>query len=74
MLSAPELRPSSSSSSSTRSDNSDAATIASKANVKQLLLGHFSARYGTTDGFIKEAQPIFTNTLVAQEGTTYKVI
>ena len=51
-----------------------AATIASKANVKQLLLGHFSARYGTTDGFIKEAQPIFTNTLVAQEGTTYKVI
>jgi ribonuclease Z len=51
-----------------------AATIASKANVKQLLLGHFSARYGTTDGFITEAQPIFANTLVAQEGTTYKVI
>jgi ribonuclease Z len=50
-----------------------AATIASKANVKQLLLGHFSARYGTTDGFIEEAQPVFTNTLVATEGTTYKV-
>jgi ribonuclease Z len=51
-----------------------AATIASKANAKQLLLGHFSARYGSTDGFITEAQPIFANTLVAQEGTTYKII
>jgi len=51
-----------------------AATIANKANVKQLLLGHFSARYGNTDGFIVEAQPVFTNTLVAVEGTTYKVI
>ena len=48
-----------------------AATIASKANAKQLLLGHFSARYGSTDGFITEAQPIFAN---AQEGTTYKII
>ncbi len=51
-----------------------AATIASKAHAKQLLLGHFSARYGSTDGFITEAQPIFANTLVAQEGTTYKII
>ncbi len=44
-----------------------AATIASKANVKQLLLGHFSARYGNTDGFIEEAQPFFSNTLVARK-------
>ena len=50
-----------------------AATIADKAQVKQLLLGHFSARYGTTDGFIEEAQPVFANTLVALEGTTYKI-
>ena len=50
-----------------------AATIASKANVKQLLLGHFSARYSSTDGFIEEAQPIFLNTLIAHEGTTYQV-
>jgi ribonuclease Z len=50
-----------------------AATIASKAQVKQLLLGHFSARYGTTEGFIEEAKPVFENTLVAVEGTTYKV-
>jgi ribonuclease Z len=50
-----------------------AATIASKAEIKQLLLGHFSARYGNTDGFIIEAKPIFENTLVAQEGQTYKI-
>jgi ribonuclease Z len=50
-----------------------AATIASKAQIKQLLLGHFSARYGNTDGFIEEANPIFQNTLVAQEGQTYKI-
>jgi len=51
-----------------------AATIATKANVKQLLLGHFSARYGNTDGFIIEAKPVFENTLVAQEGSTYKIV
>jgi ribonuclease Z len=50
-----------------------AATIAGKAEIKQLLLGHFSARYGSTDGFIVEAKPIFENTLVAQEGQTYKI-
>jgi len=51
-----------------------AATIAAKANVKQLLLGHFSARYGSTEGFITEAQPVFANTIVAQEGSTYSIL
>jgi ribonuclease Z len=51
-----------------------AATIASKAEAKQLLLGHFSARYGNTDEFIEEAKPIFENTLVAQEGVTYQIV
>ena len=50
-----------------------AATIAVKANVKQLLLGHFSARYGSTSGFLEEAKPIFENTLVAEEGSTYQI-
>src|SRR6201993_1248885 len=50
-----------------------AATIATKANIKQLLLGHFSARYGSIDGFLDEAKPIFENTLVAEEGQTYKI-
>lgn len=51
-----------------------AATIAKKAEVKQLLLGHFSARYGSTDDFLKEAKPVFENTLIAEEGSTYKII
>ncbi len=50
-----------------------AATIATKANIKQLLLGHFSARYGHTHGFLEEAIPVFANTIVAQEGATYTI-
>lgn len=53
---------------------SQAAMIAKKANAKQLLLGHFSARYGSTEGFMKEAVPQFANTLIAEEGRTYKIV
>jgi ribonuclease Z len=52
----------------------EAATIAKKAEVKQLLLGHFSARYGSTGDFLKEAKPVFENTLIAEEGSTYPII
>lgn len=45
-----------------------AAQIAKAANVKQLLLGHFSARYGNLDQFIAEASPIFENCLLATDG------
>jgi ribonuclease Z len=50
-----------------------AATIAARAGVKELLLGHFSARYSGTADFLKEARPVFENTLVAEEGRTYKI-
>ncbi|MGZ3861596.1 MAG: ribonuclease Z [Bacteroidia bacterium] len=50
-----------------------AAIIAKKAEVKQLLLGHFSARYGSTADFYKEASPVFKNTLIAEEGSVYKI-
>lgn len=53
---------------------SQAASIAEKANVGQLLIGHFSARYGNTEDFLEEAKPVFENTLVAEEGKTYKII
>ncbi len=52
----------------------EAAAIAKKAEVKQLLLGHFSARYGNTADFLKEATPVFENTLIAEEGSTYPII
>ncbi|MBS1647350.1 MAG: ribonuclease Z [Bacteroidetes bacterium] len=50
-----------------------AATIAQKAEIKQLLLGHFSARYKHTEPFLLEALPIFENTWIAEEGRSYVV-
>ncbi len=46
----------------------EAATLAKKANVKQLLLGHYSARYKELDDFIREARTVFPNTIIAEEG------
>ncbi len=45
-----------------------AATIAQKANVKRLILGHFSARYKDLSAFLEEARPIFANTELAKDG------
>jgi hypothetical protein len=38
-----------------------AAEMAKKTNAKQVLLGHFSARYSDLDLFLNEAEPIFKN-------------
>jgi ribonuclease Z len=48
-----------------------AATIAKKAQVKKLLLGHFSSMYDKLDGFKTEACEVFPNTEIAEEGTCY---
>ncbi len=48
-----------------------AATIALKANVKHLILGHFSTRYGDISLFQREAQTIFENTLLADDGKEF---
>lgn len=50
-----------------------AATIAKLADVKKLIIGHFSARYNDASLFEKEAQVVFENTVAAKEGKTYKV-
>jgi ribonuclease Z len=50
-----------------------AATIAQKANVKKLLIGHFSSKYETLDVFLTEAAAVFENTELALEGTCYKI-
>ena len=44
-----------------------AAEIAREAAVKQLVIGHFSARYEDESVLLKEAQSIYTNTLLAKE-------
>jgi ribonuclease Z len=51
----------------------DAAHTAIQANAKQLLVGHFSARYRDLDPVLKEAQEIFPNTSLAIEGQTFKI-
>lgn len=48
-----------------------AATIALKANVKQLILGHFSTRYGNIELFKEEAKTIFQNAEIADDGKEF---
>jgi ribonuclease Z len=50
-----------------------AATIAKKAHVKKLLLGHFSAKYPGTDLFGIEARTVFENSVATVEGESYNV-
>jgi ribonuclease Z len=50
-----------------------AATIAHKAGVKKLLIGHFSSKYDTLEEFEKEAREVFLETELALEGVTFKV-
>lgn len=49
----------------------EAATIAKKAQVNKLILGHYSTRYDTIDLFKKEAETIFSNVLLADDGKTF---
>lgn len=51
----------------------EAAQIAKKAQVGQLILGHYSSRYKTTEQFEIEAQSIFPNSIAGKEGGTYEV-
>ena len=44
-----------------------AAEIARDAEAKQLVIGHFSARYEDESVLLKEAQAVFPNTLLAKE-------
>lgn len=50
---------------------SQAAKIASQAKVKNLLLGHFSARYKDLNPLLEEAKALFKNTHLATEGETF---
>ena len=50
-----------------------AATIAKKANVGQLIIGHYSSRYKDLKPLLDEAQSIFFNTVLGLEGKTVSV-
>ena len=45
-----------------------AATIAQKAEVHQLMIGHYSARYRDLQPLLDEAQTVFSNTILSIEG------
>ncbi len=50
-----------------------AATIAKKAEVGQLVIGHFSAKYEHLEPFLEEASEIFPRTILALEGSCIQV-
>lgn len=55
------------------STTEQAATIAQKAGVKKLIIGHFSSKYEAIDQFLEEARAVFPNTELALEGMCYKI-
>ena len=50
-----------------------AATIAKEASVDRLILGHYSTRYSSLQNFIKEAEPVFKNVELAEEGKVFNI-
>ena len=50
----------------------EAATIALKANAKHLVLGHYSTRYESIELFREEAETIFPNVLLGDDGKSFE--
>jgi len=50
-----------------------AAEIARKAQVKKLIIGHFSARYRELSPLLEEARAVFPPTELAREGSVFDV-
>jgi ribonuclease Z len=51
----------------------EAATIASKARVKKLIIGHFSARYEDLQPMLGEARSVFPETYLADDGLVFTI-
>ena len=49
----------------------EAAKIARAAGVQTLILGHYSSRYKDKRVFQEEAQTIFPNTLLSEDGKEF---
>ncbi len=49
----------------------EAATVAHEAGVRHLILGHYSKRYHDNSILLKEAQDIFPNTMLSDEGRIF---
>jgi ribonuclease Z len=51
----------------------EAGLMAQKAGVRQLIIGHFSARYENLDVLLSEAKTQFPNTVLGIDGQSYTV-
>jgi ribonuclease Z len=50
-----------------------AGEIAKLAEVKQLVIGHFSSKYADLEAPLKEAKSVFPNTILAIEGSVFQI-
>jgi ribonuclease Z len=50
-----------------------AAEIAQKANVKKLIIGHYSARYISQTDLLDEAKAVFENTVLGKDMSVYEI-
>lgn len=51
----------------------EAAQVARDAHVKQLMIGHYSARYDDEQILLNEAKQIFPNTILSREGLSVEL-
>ena len=51
----------------------EAATIASKANVRKLLIGHYSARYDDLQPLLEETRTVFPEAYLTQDGMVFDI-
>jgi ribonuclease Z len=51
----------------------DAARVAEEAGARDLIIGHYSARYKTVNMLVEEARSVFPSTFPAIDGKTYEV-
>ena len=52
----------------------EAGTIAKKASVKKLIIGHYSSRYTVLEPLLDETMSVFENTELGQEGKSYTIV
>ncbi|MBP3432457.1 MAG: ribonuclease Z [Alistipes sp.] len=55
------------------STTADAAKVATKAEAKRLIIGHFSSRYKEHEKLLEECREIFENSYLASEGETFYI-
>lgn len=51
-----------------------AAEIAQKSNAAQLVLTHFSQRYNSLADFVREAKPVYENTIAVSDGDEVEIL